>query len=641
MPHVSVLPIAQPQATDAKVINQQGSDNAANKESTFSGLIEQHYLDESGGKKSKNDGNDKNNITSIGNNNKNSDNSSLLAQETKVSIEDQSLAPEGADIVEANDIEEQITVTKNVDQTINQDAASQLLSFMTSSDKTLLKSEKTDDSLIAKEEAGKQSFIEELFIKNNIQEEQKPKALTAEIISNNNEKNPEKLAADQLLIDLVKLKDKPQSKNGDELSKDELSKNKLSKNKLSVDEPNIDKSGADELVLKQGKVKSHDGTVAADNKALAKSAEKNYAVGESIDKTIESDLAVEERVNEGQQVVNDTSSNEFNIAKNTNKSEVSDTNTMDKNRDGKFAHLSALSSDKLSSENITSDNDNTDQKVNPGVVPSVNTNSEKTTVLNENGQNSARTINQSTSSFMEKNNTGDQQQSSSDPQTSTKDQELSITAEESDVIIDSVKKQTVVDIKDKTNINPIIESVLPRTITSDNEGIRASQSFEAMMSNVTSEISQSQKSIVALQSESIAVYKKDFANAVKDKVMVMINQKIQQVEIQLDPAELGSMNIRINLQNEQAVVSFMVQNQQTKEAVEENIDKLKNMLAESGVDVGDANIEHKDKQAADEEQNAKSQNARNTMEEDDLEQNIEINPDKLVKASSTGVDYYA
>jgi len=636
MPHVSVLPIAQPQATDAKVINQQGSDNAANKESTFSGLIEQHYLDESGGKKSKNDGNDKNNITSIGNNNKNSDNSSLLAQETKVSIEDQSLAPEGADIVEANDIEEQITVTKNVDQTINQDAASQLLSFMTSSDKTLLKSEKTDDSLIAIEEAGKQSFIEELFIKNNIQEEQKPKALTAEIISNNNEKNPEKLAADQLLIDLVKLKDKPQSKNGDELSKDELSKNKL-----SVDEPNIDKSGADELVLKQGKVKSHDGTVAADNKALAKSAEKNYAVGESIDKTIESDLAVEERVNEGQQVVNDTSSNEFNIAKNTNKSEVSDTNTMDKNRDGKFAHLSALSSDKLSSENITSDNDNTDQKVNPGVVPSVNTNSEKTTVLNENGQNSARTINQSTSSFMEKNNTGDQQQSSSDPQTSTKDQELSITAEESDVIIDSVKKQTVVDIKDKTNINPIIESVLPRTITSDNEGIRASQSFEAMMSNVTSEISQSQKSIVALQSESIAVYKKDFANAVKDKVMVMINQKIQQVEIQLDPAELGSMNIRINLQNEQAVVSFMVQNQQTKEAVEENIDKLKNMLAESGVDVGDANIEHKDKQAADEEQNAKSQNARNTMEEDDLEQNIEINPDKLVKASSTGVDYYA
>ena len=159
---------------------------------------------------------------------------------------------------------------------------------------------------------------------------------------------------------------------------------------------------------------------------------------------------------------------------------------------------------------------------------------------------------------------------------------------------------------------------------------------------MTSELSQSQKSAVALQNESIAIYKKDFANAVKDKVMIMINQKIQQIEIQLNPAELGSMNIRINLQNEQAVVSFIVQNQQAKEAVEENMDKLKNMLAESGVDVGDANVEQQDQQAANnEEQNAQSRNAKNGTQEDDVEQGLEINPSKLVKASSTGVDYYA
>jgi len=627
MPHVSVLPIAQPQTTDAKVINQQGSDNTSNKESAFSGLIEQHYLGDGSGKKAKNDANGKGDTASVGNNNNSSDSSSLLKQETTESIEDKNSAM-GADIVvEANGVDEQITASKSDEQVINQDAASQLLSFMTSSDKTLLKSEKTDDSITAKKEVGKSLIDEKLFTKNSILGEQISKVLTTETVSKTNDKTQEKVSADQLLMDLAKFKDKQQSKGVSE---------------LNVDGVNVDELSADDVALKQGKVKSHDEPVVVDNKPLSKTAD-NYAVVESAKKTMESELAEEGQLKEAEQIKNEANNNELTLNKNTNKSESSDTNTKDKNGDGKSAHFSILTSDKLSSEKITFEDDNTDKKVNSGMAPPINTTSEKTTVLNENSQHGTRTINQSTSSFMEKNNTGEQQQSSSNPDTSTSDQELSIATNESDEIIDSVKKQTVVDATGKTNINtnPITESVLSRAITPETEGIRASQNFEAMMSNVTSEISQSQKSISALQGESIAVYKKDFANAVKDKVMVMINQKIQQVEIQLDPAELGSMNIRINLQNEQAAVSFMVQSQQAKEAVEENIDKLKNMLAESGVDVGEASIEQKDKQATDEEKNAESENARNAKQEDDIEQNIEINPDKLVKASSTGVDYYA
>ena len=42
--------------------------------------------------------------------------------------------------------------------------------------------------------------------------------------------------------------------------------------------------------------------------------------------------------------------------------------------------------------------------------------------------------------------------------------------------------------------------------------------------------------------------------SLKDKVMVMMNQKLQQIEIRLDPQELGNVNVKINMQNEQAVV---------------------------------------------------------------------------------------
>ena len=71
-----------------------------------------------------------------------------------------------------------------------------------------------------------------------------------------------------------------------------------------------------------------------------------------------------------------------------------------------------------------------------------------------------------------------------------------------------------------------------------------------------------------------AIFRKDFSEAVKDKVMLVISQKLQQFDISLDPPELGNMQVRVNLQGEQATVNFVVQNQQAKDALEQNMQKL-------------------------------------------------------------------
>ena len=44
----------------------------------------------------------------------------------------------------------------------------------------------------------------------------------------------------------------------------------------------------------------------------------------------------------------------------------------------------------------------------------------------------------------------------------------------------------------------------------------------------------------------------------RERVHVMVRQNIQVAEIRLDPAELGQMQIRVNLQQEQASVQFIV-----------------------------------------------------------------------------------
>lgn len=164
------------------------------------------------------------------------------------------------------------------------------------------------------------------------------------------------------------------------------------------------------------------------------------------------------------------------------------------------------------------------------------------------------------------------------------------------------------------------------------------QLVEHLANRVVKENVQVQKTQLAM--ETISIYRKDFANEVKEKVMVMINQKLQQVDIQLDPPELGNMHVRVNLQNEQASVSFMVQNLQAKEALEQHMGKLKDMLAESGVDVGNANIEQQSQSSQNDQQEGQaSESGQEGMTGDNTD--VTEIPVNMVKASALGVDFYA
>lgn len=164
---------------------------------------------------------------------------------------------------------------------------------------------------------------------------------------------------------------------------------------------------------------------------------------------------------------------------------------------------------------------------------------------------------------------------------------------------------------------------------------------EAITNQASIQKSVEQKQSIALTQETISIYRKDFASAVKDKVMMMVNQKLQQVEIRLDPPELGNVHVRVNLQNEQAAVSFVVQNQQAKEALEQNTDKLREMLAQSGVEVGDTNVSQQDQQST-EDENSNANGGLLSQREQEMADDIHhVIENRLFKASANGVDYYA
>ncbi|MEH8199035.1 flagellar hook-length control protein FliK [Aeromonas allosaccharophila] len=81
------------------------------------------------------------------------------------------------------------------------------------------------------------------------------------------------------------------------------------------------------------------------------------------------------------------------------------------------------------------------------------------------------------------------------------------------------------------------------------------------------------------------------------KVNVMLAEKLQQAEIQLDPLGLGKMKIQIQMgADSQANVHFVVQHGQTREMLEQAMPRLRDMLAGQGIQLGQTQVQQQSPQ---------------------------------------------
>jgi flagellar hook-length control protein FliK len=79
--------------------------------------------------------------------------------------------------------------------------------------------------------------------------------------------------------------------------------------------------------------------------------------------------------------------------------------------------------------------------------------------------------------------------------------------------------------------------------------------------------------------------------AVNDRVMVMASKNGQFADIQLDPPELGSLQVRLHLKNDQVSVVFNTPHGSVREALEQNMPRLREMFADQGLNLSDSSVE--------------------------------------------------
>ncbi|WP_214000053.1 flagellar hook-length control protein FliK [Arsukibacterium sp.] len=102
---------------------------------------------------------------------------------------------------------------------------------------------------------------------------------------------------------------------------------------------------------------------------------------------------------------------------------------------------------------------------------------------------------------------------------------------------------------------------------------------------------QSVNKSVTEQLKQVNLLAQNAAGQLKERINLMVRQNIHVAEIRLDPADLGQMQIRVNLQQEQASVQFIVQQQHAKELLEQQMPRLREMLQQQGIQLGEGHVQ--------------------------------------------------
>lgn len=74
------------------------------------------------------------------------------------------------------------------------------------------------------------------------------------------------------------------------------------------------------------------------------------------------------------------------------------------------------------------------------------------------------------------------------------------------------------------------------------------------------------------------------------KIVWLTSQQHQSAEIRLNPAHLGPVEVMINIVSEQATAQFVSPHAATREAIEAALPKLKEMMAENGITLGNVTV---------------------------------------------------
>jgi flagellar hook-length control protein FliK len=140
---------------------------------------------------------------------------------------------------------------------------------------------------------------------------------------------------------------------------------------------------------------------------------------------------------------------------------------------------------------------------------------------------------------------------------------------------------------------------------------------------------------------------KELANdQVAEKVQMMMSKNLKNLDIRLDPPELGRMQIRMTMNSDLANVHFTVTNPQARDIIEQTLPRLREMLAQQGMQLADSSVQQQSSGQQQSGYAAAEQNRQGAFgrgfsgeSDDSFDADVELNVN--VASPRDGISFYA
>ena len=147
----------------------------------------------------------------------------------------------------------------------------------------------------------------------------------------------------------------------------------------------------------------------------------------------------------------------------------------------------------------------------------------------------------------------------------------------------------------------------------------------------------------------VAMHQSGWTEEVVNRVMYLSSANLKAADIQLQPAELGRLDIRVNMvPDQQTQVTFMSAHPGVREALDGQVHRLRDMFAQQGMGQVDVNVSDQSR-GSQQEQAQQSQSGRasasggrlETMDDEIAPSITEVAATATSVIGSSAVDYYA
>ncbi|MGI2172750.1 flagellar hook-length control protein FliK [Shewanella ulleungensis] len=132
-----------------------------------------------------------------------------------------------------------------------------------------------------------------------------------------------------------------------------------------------------------------------------------------------------------------------------------------------------------------------------------------------------------------------------------------------------------------------------------------------------------------------------FSPVMKQQLITMVSNGIQQAEIRLDPPELGHLTVKIQIQGDQTQVQFHVVQSQTRDLVEQAIPRLRDMLASEGLQLTDSQVSQGGSGREQQQESSEHQGQASDSQLDEISAQEVSLMTNTSRSLHSAIDYYA